>query len=372
MANSKTTSRPSAPVRKDARLDEAARLPVAFAQVREDSLIDLDVVRRVDRPARIAMVASGGCTAAALVAEEPALLHLVDPNPAQLHLSQLKLHLLLNADPQKRLVILGHSPLANERRRDLLEEAFVKLDLPEDALGPLERVSQLGPDFAGRYEQLFVWLQEDLLPHCEELHALLQLSDTREQTRRVDRSTRLGSALDEAYRRIFDLDVLIPLFGEGATRNRVEPFADHFLRRTRHALTTLPAVNNPYLWQLLRGQYPPGRVIPWLRLPRVTRLPKITSTNSPMAAALAEAPNSFDMVHLSNILDWLSPDEARETLKLAWKSLRPGGWVVVRQLNSTLDIAQLGEFFAWSDDAAAWHAQDRSFFYRALFVGQKV
>ena len=33
-----------------------------------------------------------------------------------------------------------------------------------------------------------------------------------------------------------------------------------------------------------------------------------------MAEALKSSPNSFDFVHLSNILDWLSPEEARATL----------------------------------------------------------
>ena len=51
---------------------------------------------------------------------------------------------------------------------------------------------------------------------------------------------------------------------------------------------------------------------------------------------------SYDFVHLSNILDWLSPEEARATLDVAHAALRPGGWVLIRQLNSTLDIPCFG------------------------------
>ena len=91
-----------------------------------------------------------------------------------------------------------------------------------------------------------------------------------------------------------------------------------------------------------------------------------------MASVLRRRQSEFDMVHLSNILDWLDPDEAKETLDYARAALRPGGWVIVRQLNSVLDIPALGEGFAWKIDAgAALLERDRSFFYRAICVGQR-
>ena len=93
-----------------------------------------------------------------------------------------------------------------------------------------------------------------------------------------------------------------------------------------------------------------------------------------MVDALRARPEAAaDFVHLSNILDWLSPEAASETLALAWRALRPGGVVVVRQLNSSLDIPPLGPRFAWLRGlATAWHRRDRSFFYRALHVGRKL
>src|SRR5713226_4841071 len=90
---------------------EAAALPLAFAQVREDPLLDQAVVARLPGSARILMVASGGCTAAWLAASaKVARIHLVDPNPAQIALARLKLHLLHLADPVERLALLGHAP----------------------------------------------------------------------------------------------------------------------------------------------------------------------------------------------------------------------------------------------------------------------
>ena len=47
---------------------DAAALPIAFAQVREDPLIDFCVVERLGAAARLIMIASGGCTLAFLAA----------------------------------------------------------------------------------------------------------------------------------------------------------------------------------------------------------------------------------------------------------------------------------------------------------------
>ncbi len=164
----------------------------------------------------------------------------------------------------------------------------------------------------------------------------------------------------------------VAVFGEGATRNRVEPFARHFANRTRWALANFPAADNPYLWQVLAGRHPPGAMVPWLEAPAPDRLPEVAWHATFMTEALRGARTIYDFVHLSNILDWLSPEEARATLEFACAALRPGGWVLVRQLNSTIDVPGLGKGFDWDIDMSrALHAVDRSYFYRGLFIGRK-
>jgi S-adenosylmethionine-diacylglycerol 3-amino-3-carboxypropyl transferase len=165
---------------------------------------------------------------------------------------------------------------------------------------------------------------------------------------------------------------LLALFGEAATRNCCEPFSRHFAGRTRHALATLPAADNPYLWQMLQGRFPKEIVYPWLNAASPSRMPEVEWTVASMADALQSFSEAFDFIHLSNILDWLAPDEGRATLELAWKALRPGGWTFIRQLNSSLDIQTLGGRFDWQDGpASALHNRDRSFFYRKLLLGRK-
>jgi S-adenosylmethionine-diacylglycerol 3-amino-3-carboxypropyl transferase len=351
----------------------AATLPLAFAQVREDPRIDRFVIERTGAGARVCMVASGGCTAA-VIATVPnvSAVHLVDANPAQLALTRLKLRLLETEDTAPRLAFVSTGAMPPSEREERLAAELGALGLPPAALGEPGRVAALAPDRAGRYEACFAELQRQLDTHRAELDSALRLSNPAEQARRVDPATPLGRRLDEALDSVMSLPNLVALFGEGATRNPVEPFSRHFAQRIRHCFATLPAATNPFLWQMLAGRYPEGHPADWFALQAPVSFPEVTWQHAFMADALREHPGAFDVVHLSNILDWLSPDEATATLTLAARALRTGGWVVIRQLNSTLDIPASGPMFQWNASTASeLHARDRSFFYRMLHLGLK-
>lgn len=354
-------------------LDRASVLPVAFAQVREDALLDVDVARSAGDGAHLAMVASGGCTAALLACTAGVgHLHFVDPNPAQLALTRLKLRLLGTADPNERLALLGHASMAPADRAARLAEELDALDLSPDILGPVSVVSRIGPDRAGRFEYLFAALRTALHGCIEPLDDLLSLSDPAGQAERVAPGATLTRCIDQAMDDVMRRSNLVCLFGEDAVRNPAAPFSRHFSIRLRHVLATLPANDNPYLWQMLKGCYPPGSMAPWLAQPRPARIPGLTWELGTMVGALADRPGEFDFIHLSNILDWLDPDDAQTTLDVARRALRPGGWTLIRQLNSTLDVEGLGDGFEWHvNRARRLHQADRSFFYRALHLGRR-
>lgn len=349
-----------------------AELPIYFSMVREDPLLDLGIVQSYPNPINIIMIASGGCTAS-LLATEPKVssLHLVDPNPSQLALCRVKFALLQHST-QYRKAILGHATMAPNQRRSNLEQLFETLQLSSDCLGPLDFVAEVGPDFAGRYERLFYHLHEAFAEQRDSLISLLHSTVVNEQSRAIEPNTPLGQALDLAFDTILDLPILVELFGAGATQNRVEPFARHFAKRTRHALTQFPAAMNPYLWLMLKNQLPPECDLPWLQAETPTSLPTITFSNGMMAEVLRQASSEYEFVHLSNILDWLPAEEAERTLDAAWQALKPGGVVLIRQLNSTLDIPRLSSSFRWdSQQSAIMLQRDRSFFYRAIHLGRK-
>src|SRR4051794_23840762 len=124
---------------------DAAKLPIAFAQVREDPRIDKFIVERAGEGARVCMIASGGCTAAVLAAlPNVGVIHIVDPNPAQLGLTRLKLRLLETREPDDRLALLGHAPLGARLRQEKLTQELAALNLAPDLFGPPEIAMHFG------------------------------------------------------------------------------------------------------------------------------------------------------------------------------------------------------------------------------------
>ncbi len=351
-------------------LAAAAQLPLGFSQVREDARLDLTVARLVESDAEICMVASGGCTAAYLAATAGARsISLVDTNGAQLALSKLKLHLLQTCSIEARLKLLGHEQMSGEKRLHDLNAIAEKINIDLDKIAPLPLAGSLGLDYCGRYERLFAHLQSILAPYNSELIALLTQIGPAQQAQLIDH-TPLENALDAAFTQTFALPNLVALFGTGATANATKPFADHFRQRLQIALETIPANNNPYLHQMLMGRYPRNCKAPWLVLEPAKIGSQIDFIRSDMLTALQNKSKSLDLIYLSNILDWLGPEQAQLTLQAAFDALKPGGMVFIRQLNSKLDIRSCHNFH-WSKQAESLHQIDRSFFYQRLHLGIK-
>ena len=357
---------------QDPWTERAAKWPVAFAQVREDPRSDLEVLRRVREPASVVMIASGGDTAALLGREKLRQLVVVDVNPAQLALTRLKWLLAQRSSPDESLALLGHRAMDPLERQAHLGDLLKELRLPEAVLGPIGEVAELGPDFAGRYEMLFAELRRELTPHATVVNRILGSTDASAAAALAAPQTAFGTALDDALGRVMALPNLVRLFGTDATQNPRQPFHRHFAERLRWSLTRHPAATNPFLGQLLGGRFPPGHPYDWLERSARPQCPPVFQRGRFPGVLDGLPPESADLVHLSNILDWLSADEAAECLRRAGRVLRSGGRIIVRQLNSTLDIPALPAGLRWDPElSTALHAADRSFFYSAIHIGQK-
>ncbi len=347
-------------------------LPVAFAQVREDPRIDRRLIEEVGSPARALMIASGGETAAVSATLPIESLHLVDSNPAQLALTRLKLAMLLDTTSEEKRKLLGHRSMDLADRRRELRRRLADLRVAQDALGPPSLVAEWGPDFCARYEWVFARLREILGPHRAAIGELLSLSDTAQQADRVAPGSDLGEALEHAFEEVMSLTNLVEIFGPAATANPAMSFSQHFLAQTRLALGRFEASTNPFLHQLFSGRFN-GPSWDWMDLPRPAELCPLQFSVGTMVDVIAKMPDAaYDFIHLSNILDWVRPSEAAKLLNQVHRCLAPGGMVVIRQLNSRLDIPAVPSGLAWQRDLAAQlHHQDRSFFYRELHVGSR-
>ena len=361
-------------IRNDNWLEYASIFPVAFAQVREDAKVDHRIASNLPMGSQGVMIASGGCTAALLAAMDKfECLTLVDMNQSQLELTRAKLSFLSDYAPSDRLRFLGHLDHAtrSENLGNVLAEELRRIQIREDTFGPIKDVSRLGLDFAGRYEVLFARLQH-VLSESQTTESLLCLKNPTEQVNFLNTHPEYTPSLENAFSQVMTLPNLVHLFGKEATQNSVLPFSRHFLKRTLQVIGTLPAASNPYLAQLLSGKFTRDVKYPWLDLPRQEIQTQIKYERSAMATVLNVSREQFDFIHLSNILDWLSRDDATALLEVASKRLRKGGWLIIRQLNSDLPIRDLCPSLVWQRETAdKLHATDRSFFYQKLHVARK-
>ena len=354
-------------------LDTALQLPVRFAQVREDPLLDMEIVRRARPNCRVLIIASGGCTVCALnTLEYIDEMVVVDPNPAQLELARFKLAIQRDVSEFERASLLGHAPMRSEERWAKLVRLARKSVVDLQTIGPRGFLASHGLDFIGRYEMVFGEIARRLAADHDDIVNLLLQNDRQERRCMLETKADFVARLRATLHEVLDLSNLVELFGEEATRNRLQDFSNHFFQRIKWAINRLPTHSNHYLWQVLLSRSPPQHSVPWMKMPLADRVPTVEFHECSIEGYLTKCKQQFDFIHLSNVLDWLSVEQAQCLLANTWNHLAPGGYTLIRQLNSNLEIPALNDQFEWlTEDANEMLARDRSFFYRNLHLARR-
>ena len=310
-------------------LSSALSSKLICAQVREDPLLEAAVLRGVGRKLHMMMVASGGCTAAYLVARSSlARLHLVDVNAAQLALTRLKLR-LLSRPRRRRLELLGHAPLPEDERARMFQNICGEIGVDPDIFG--SQAQAMGLDQCGRQEQLFAAVRARLQRWQEGLQALMRLRDPARQAECY--AGALEQAVTRALGQVMSQADLEHFFGPDANGDQLQGLAQHLADRIRWAVVSLPAATNPYLSQLLLGTYQ-RTAAPWFSAGRPAQLPEIRYQQCELTHALASGDEPLDLIHCSHVLDHLDQADASRLLASCRRRLRPGGAVIIRQLHA--------------------------------------
>jgi S-adenosylmethionine-diacylglycerol 3-amino-3-carboxypropyl transferase len=307
-----------------------------FAVVREDPRVEAMLVDEL-RCRRMLLVGSGGCTALALRSWYPeAEITLVEPNPAQV------------AHVAKKLAAL----------RDLRPAEF-----DVGAARPSPGLSE-----CGNFERLFrvfrSVLDEFVLPADDRARRLADPAATWDDVR-------AHPYWPVAFELAFADPLLRTMFGPAAVQHAPPgSYPRYFQARIEAGLAAGDRPTNPWLHHVLLGRYldDPAAWPPFLRRPPRDLRP------FPVVASTLQAVPSFspyDLVQLSNVLDWLADADGRRLATRLAAELRPGAAVLWRQLN---DPRPLREYFspAFAFDAARdarLLAAERSLFYHAVHAG---
>jgi S-adenosylmethionine-diacylglycerol 3-amino-3-carboxypropyl transferase len=312
-----------------------------FAVVREDPDVEHALCSGAGAGA-VLVVASGGCTALtlALRSSGPALrVTAFDAAPRQLR------HL--------------------EAKRDAVARGNVEaLNVGDD--------SPEGLNQCGEFESLFRTLRRFVEELVAPPEAIARYFDP--VTSGVERTALVDAWTAHRYWPVaFSLalhdDLLQAMFGAAATQHAVPgSYPGYFRRAFEGALRSEAGPQNPFLAHVLLGRYLAAHAPDYVRAGRRADVELVEGQ-------LPDVPHleRFDVVSLSNVFDW-----SDDALVAAWadvlgRHLRPGGTVLLRQLNNRRDVAR---FFA--DRFAFDHAlgddllrRDRSFFYERILVATR-
>ena len=348
---------------------------IAFSQVREDPKIELRVIEQLQErqghPLRVLLVASGGCMALSLLASSAvAQIEAVDLNPAQLHLVELRRQALLHLSLDEQLQLIGADLEASETERLTLYENL-RLQLPDTTRAFWDaRQDQIafGVNRVGRFEQLFRELSARLAA-CE-LDPIYAPATALEHPRWRD-----------SFETVFERSKLIRTFGEAAVNYSMErSFGEHFADVFASALQRFVPTENYFLTQVWGDSYtrgldgvplylqPPAQMS--IRSLGTDRLRLHHGAFAEKMQQLAES-SPFDLIHFSNISDWMPLSDLHAMLKSAVNSLKPGGALIGRRLNGDHHLASVMADHLWVDESLSRQllAGDRSFFYREVVVG---
>jgi S-adenosylmethionine-diacylglycerol 3-amino-3-carboxypropyl transferase len=360
-----------------ARREAPSALPtpateLVYGHVREDPALEMSLVEQLaeelGRPVRVAVVASGGCTALLLLSS-PHVAHIdaIDLNPAQLHLVELKRAAIARLEPgAQRTLLWGDDDDMEERFRlyervrELLPEASREhWDARQDEIG-------FGPVRAARFEGL-----------CRELSGAF-CDEGLDPTRRPAEA--LGHpAWRDIFGRVFDRSRLASSFGTASVAYSTErSMSAHFSRALAEALRRSSAEGNYLLEQVFSADA--AALAPVMQPDAQRRMKELGlhrlalhrgTLIGCLSALSAEAP--YDLVQTSDVTDWLPLAERSRLLRSVKEALAPGGALLARRLNSDGELMPLAAQHFEVDAAlsASFTARERSFLYREVVVARR-
>lgn len=316
---------------------------VQFAVVREDPMVEAELVR-LTNASNVLLIASGGCTALTLQTLFPDLhITLVDFNPAQLEHVRKKMRALRDTDTATRC-----------------QRFNIGTSDPEEL------------NQNGNFESLFRGLREfifDLVADEAEIRALFE-----EKGRLANVSELLFSSKywQVAFDLYFSNSLLNAMFGPDATQH-AEPgsYPRYFQALFEKGLASPTAFDNYFLHHVFLGYYlqrPASLPYYLLSPPTDYRFQMVEGT-------LDRVPDlqRFDLISLSNIMDWMPLTEIVALISHLQNEMKPGASLLYRQLNNDTDLsAYFGDSFTFNTALGVRFQEiERSLFYSSVHVGKR-
>lgn len=327
----------------------------------------------------VVSIASAGDNSFALLLGNPCSLTVIDSNPAQIYLVELKIKAIQKLDYDDFVEFIGARPCPYR----LQLYSYLRPSLSPKAQNYWDRQTKIiseGIIHYGKFEKYFSIFRRFVLPliHNEKSVRKL-LSSPSHESKQIFYDKTWNNRRWRWLFKIFFGKFLLGHLGRRTSyfkHVKIEHIADELLRRTQHGLTKVPIKDNFFIEYILIGQYRDlEKAHPYLRKSNFFFLKKHVGRMQLYCESLEEylksvEPRSISKLNLSDIFEYVS-DEAfeqmlREILRVCREGAKLAYWtlLVPRHVPSTLaegidsNIKLSEELFA----------NNRTFFYGSFGV----
>ena len=260
-----------------------------------------------------------------------ARLTLLDPNPAQ--------HTLIEAKVRARV---DRAPPATFNVGD------------DDRSG----LSECG-NFEGLFRQLRGFLHEFVAPRD-----VVQAAASGAAEAQLQLTT--SPYWPVAFELFFSNAMLTTMFGPAAVQHATPgSYPRYFQRAFEALLRSDDAASNPFVQHLFCGCFYDNALPLYLRTPLVG-VPRFEHLIATLDAVVDFG--VYDLVHLSNVLDWTDPPEVQRLAGRIAAELRPGASITLRQLNNDMPLEPHFPGFTLVPPPGNYEA---SGFYKRVLIGVK-
>jgi SAM-dependent methyltransferase len=179
----------------------------------------------------------------------------------------------------------------------------------------------------------------------------------------------------ENFETCFSHENLTKVFGDNATKYSMnKSFPDHFRNILKVYRTSYPNPNMNYFYrQFTYGSYNGDLPVYLQTKSPVEILEKVIFYKNNMLDHLRSSlTKTYDLIHLSNITDWLNPNTFCELLNEVGRTLRPNGKAILRRLNSDIEMKSYLEIFYAKNGHYKFDLEndilDKSHFYSEVLI----
>lgn len=350
---------------------------IYFAQIREDSEIERRLLSAMPTE-HVVCIGSGGCTAFSL-ADSATSISVVDVNPSQIYLVELKLAAARTMELDQYLAFIGEKPSTSR----LEDYEGVKGTLSSKAVAYWDKhVARItrGVNRSGATERFYAHFSNllcNVVLNREVVHGLFECGSIEEQVTYYERhfgppviQAGLKLALSKTVQTLF-----YPCFWY--ERSGEFDFYDYFVERLSHEVATRLLRDNYFLSQMMLGEYlfcSRGGVPHYLTPAGFQSLKQHASRyrliNSTLQSFLTKTSN-VGAYFLSNVFDWGRPSDHAALQRSILASADTRAIMLTRSMYQpfTFDREILSGYEVECKFTDMARATDRSVLYRDIKVG---